>query len=133
MDKANILNAIIQHLQGISGINYQKAVGIILSAYYKYNNKTFEMPSPDGGDDKNDGWVIEDALFYQIYSPIQFASSFAQNIKEKYSADLEGLIKIVYESGKWNGKINNFIFLVNTRDTMLPKDSDRFFENKKTN
>ena len=130
MDKADLIKLIISYLRGLSGNNYQIAVGTILSAYYRFKDKTFEMPSPNGGDDKNDGWVVEDALFYQIYSPIQFSSSFASDIKNKFASDFEGLISLVYKNHKWKGKINEFIFIVNTRDTTLPKDSDRFFDGK---
>lgn len=129
MGKREYINIIIQYLKGLSGTNYQLAVGVILRDYYKAIGKTYEMPSSFGGDDKNDGWVIEDALFYQIYSPIHFSSSFALDIKQKYETDLDGLLDIVYNSRKWNGFVNRFVFLVNTRDTNLPKDPDRFYDN----
>ena len=124
-----MINLIIQYLKGLSGNNYQNAVKQILSTYYKIINKTYEMPSSFGGDDKNDGWVVEDSLFYQIYAPLQFPSTFATNLKEKFAEDLDGLLKIVYVDKKWNGKVEGFIFIVNTRDTSLPKDPERFFEN----
>lgn len=128
MSKANLINLIIQYLKGLSGNNYQNAVKQILSTYFKSINKTYEMPSSFGGDDKNDGWVVEDSLFYQIYAPLQFPSTFATDLKEKFVEDLDGLLKIVYIDKKWNGKVEQFIFIVNTRDTSLPKDPERFFE-----
>ena len=127
MDRNNYINGIIHYIRGLSGINYQKAIGIILSVYYK-GIKIYEMPSSLGGDDKNDGWVVEDGLFYQIYSPVQFSSSFATSVKDKFAEDLEGLIQLVYIEKKWNGIVNSFIYIVNTRDDNLPKDPTRFYE-----
>ena len=38
---------------------------------------------------------------------------------------------VLYENGKkWNGRLNNFIFIVNTFDNNLPHDSEGFFEKK---
>ena len=67
MNNSDYINGILKYIRGLSSINYQNAVGCILSIYYE-GAKTYEMPSPYGGDDKNDGWVVEDALFYQIFS-----------------------------------------------------------------
>lgn len=127
MNNSDYINGILKYIRGLSSINYQNAVGCILSIYYE-GTKTFEMPSPYGGDDKNDGWVVEDALFYQIFSPIQFSSSFASEIANKFEEDLDSLINLVYQKNKWNGIIKQFIFLVNTRDTSLPKDPNRRYE-----
>lgn len=127
MNNSDYINGILRYIRGISSINYQNAVGCILSIYYE-GTKTFEMPSPYGGDDKNDGWVVEDALFYQIFSPIQFSSSFASEIANKFEEDLDSLINLVYQKNKWNGIIKQFIFLVNTRDTSLPKDPNRRYD-----
>lgn len=131
MDKGIYIKYIINYIRGLSGTNYQSAVGKILAEHY-HGRKTFEMPSPFGGDDKNDGWVVEDGIFYQIYSPIQFSSSFVQEVKDKFSNDLHGLLDLVYNKNKWNGVVNKFIFIVNTRDTSLPKDPDRFYDGQLT-
>ena len=128
MRKNNQIKGIITYIRGLSSYNYQYAVDVILNEYYKMKNKTFESPAPNGGDDKNDGWVVEDARFYQIYSPLQYASTFTQSIKDKFKEDLKGLCKRIFEEKKWNGKLSEFIFIVNTRDTTLPHDSERFYE-----
>lgn len=130
MDRYDYIEGIMLAQQGITGINYQKCLGDILRSYYKYKNKTYEMPDPYGGDDKNDGWVVEDALFYQVYAPTRLKDSLRKEMQGKFSADLEGLIENVYNDKKWNGKIKKFIFIVNTFDGDLPHDSERYFENK---
>ena len=96
MRKNDQIHGIITFIRGLSSNNYQSAVDTILKEYYKTKNKTFESPSPNGGDDKNDGWVVEDAIFYQVYSPFQFSNSFTQDVKDKFKEDLNGLCKIVY-------------------------------------
>jgi len=128
MRKNDQIKGIITYIRGLSSNSYQSAVDTILNEYYKTKNKTFESPSPNGGDDKNDGWVVEDSIFYQIYSPFQPSVSFTQSIKNKFEEDLKGLCKLVFEDNKWNGKLSKFIFIVNTRDTTLPHDSERFYE-----
>ena len=130
MDKYDYIEGIMMALRGITGINYQKCLRDILRSYYKYKNKKYEMPDAYGGDDKNDGWVVDDALFYQVYAPTRLKDSLKKEIQGKFSDDLEGLIKNVYLNGKWNGKISTFIFIVNTFDGDLPHDSERYFEKK---
>lgn len=128
MEKSKQISGIILYLRSISSTNYQFEVNKILHEYYKMQGKIFEYPSPNGGDEKNDGWVVEDAIFYQVYSPFQFPNSFVQNVKEKFEEDLSGLCEVVFNEGKWNGKLTKFIFIVNTRDNALPGDSTRFYE-----
>ncbi|MBU3127443.1 hypothetical protein [Clostridium tagluense] len=128
MDKYDYIESIILFINGITGINYQLKLKEVLKIYYEYQGKTYEMPDYYGGDQKNDGWVVEDALFYQIFAPTRLKESLKKEIQKKFKTDLEGLIKIVYEEDKWNGKIEKFIFIVNTIDCSLPHDSERFFE-----
>lgn len=130
MDRYDYIEGIMMAQRGITGMNYQKCLRDIFRNYYKYKNKTYEMPDAYGGDDKNDGWVVEDAIFYQVYAPTRLKESFRKEMQEKFSCDLEGLIKKVYIEGRWNGKIEKFIFIVNTFDGDLPHDSERYFENK---
>lgn len=129
MEKENYIKYIILKLNGTSGINYQTLVGKILSTYYQYKGKKYEMYSSLGGDDKNDGWVKEDALFYQIYSPYNFSSSFVNDVKEKFKTDLTKLFELVYKQNKWNGNISTFIYIINTKDNNLPLDSDDYYLN----
>lgn len=128
MRKGEYIDLICTRLQGATKLNFQMMVGDVLEEYYHYVGKRYEMPSPNGGDDKNDGWVVEDALFYQIYAPTQLRTSLARDIQKKFEDDLTELLEKLSQ-GKWNGKINKYVFLVNTFDDKLPKDSDRFFDN----
>lgn len=86
------------------------------------------MPDFYGGDQKNDGWVVEDAIFYQIFAPTRLKTTLKQEIHDKFVADLKGLLNHVYKENKWNGEVKQFIFIVNTFDGNLPHDSERFFE-----
>lgn len=130
MDRYDYIESIILFLKGVTGINYQLKIKEILSIYYKYRGKSYEMPDFYGGDQKNDGWVIEDGIFYQIYAPTRLKDSLKKEIQEKFIDDLRGLLEIIYEEKKWAGKLNEFIFIVNTFDNNLPHDSERFFETK---
>lgn len=41
----------------------------------------YEMTDAYGGDDKNDGWVIDYALFYQVYAPTMLKDSLNLTLK----------------------------------------------------
>ncbi len=120
---------IIDILKGKTGNNFQNGMYIVLKAYYAAKQKTFEMPQAMRGDYKNDGWVIEDKLFYMMYSPILTGKSFYDEIQNKLKSDLlgkndsPGLLSNVYEKGMWGGKIEEAILLVNTKDNRLPPDN----------
>jgi len=125
MADSNYTKYVRSRLDAKSGMSYQKDVAIILEKYYLYKGYSFECPDAFGGDDKNDGWVPELGIFYQIYSPNNYNNSFGKNVYDKFEKDIEGLFEKVYSEKLWGGKINKFIYLVNTRDNLLPKDSDR--------
>lgn len=114
-------------LQGLTKLNFQINLGWILDEFYKSKGLNYEMPSANGGDDKNDGWVEEEALFYQVYAPSQLRTSLSKGMQDKFEIDLKGLLEKLKE-GKWNGTIRKFVFIVNTFDDHLPKDSDRFYK-----
>lgn len=128
LDRYDYIESILIFIKGITGINYQLQIKEILREYYKYSGKTFEMPDYYGGDQKNDGWVVEDAIFYQVFAPTRLKDSLKKEIQDKFKADLEGLLNIVYNQKKWKGKIEEFIFIVNTFDGNLPHDSEGFFD-----
>ena len=69
MDRYDYINSITEYLRGRTGMNFQRLVREVFREYNAYIGKTYEMPDAYGGDKKNDGWVVEDALFYQIYAP----------------------------------------------------------------
>jgi hypothetical protein len=118
------------HLQGKTGINFQMALRSVLKNYYRGLNKTFEMPDYYGGDKKNDGWVVDDGLFYQIYGPTRLKLSLKKSIHDKFDEDLEGLMKHIYKDKLWGGILKHFIFIVNDFDNNLPEDSERYYQNK---
>ncbi|AEV67202.1 hypothetical protein [Acetivibrio clariflavus] len=129
MDKYDYIDNIVSFIKGVTGINYQLQIGTILKYYYSYLGKVYEMPDFYGGDRKNDGWVKEDKIFYQIFAPTRLKDSLKKEIENKFKEDLEGLLKIIYEEKKWKGEIKKYIFIVNTFDINLPPDDEDFFEN----
>lgn len=129
MDRYDYIYGIYNYIKGITGSNYQQQIKDILKIYYQHNNMTFEMPDYYGGDHKNDGWVIEKAIFYQIYAPTRLKTSLKKEMQEKFKEDLEGLLDNICNRNEWNGEISEFIFIVNTFDGNLPQDSERFFDN----
>lgn len=131
LDKYDYIESIVTDLKGTTDINFQIKIGEILKVYYKFKELTYEMPNSSGGDDKNDGWVVESKIFYQIYAPQQFKGTFKKDIQDKYVEDLEGLLKLVYCKGKWNQEVKEFVYIVNTFDRNLPHDSNRFYEKEK--
>ncbi len=131
LDTYDYIETIITDLKGTTDINFQIKVGEILKVYCKSKKLKYEMPNSSGGDDKNDGWIVELKRFYQIYSPQQLRDSLKKDIQKKFSEDLEKLLELLYIKNKWNGEIKEFIFIVNTIDRNLPHDSERYFENER--
>jgi len=129
VDKYDYIENIVVFLRGTTGINYQLHIGTILKYYYKYLGKAYEMPDFYGGDRKNDGWVKDDKIFYQIFAPTRLKDSLKKEIENKFKEDLEGLLKFIYEERKWTGEIKKYIFIVNTFDNNLPPDDEGFFDN----
>ena len=114
-----IRNSVCYH----SELAFQNKVAIILGEYYKIRGLTYENPNPAGGDDKNDGWVKDAGIYYQMYSPTNYPKSFTKSVLEKFVEDATGLFANVYDKNIWRKPINEFIFIVNTRDASIPKDS----------
>ncbi len=119
---------ITNHLKGRTGNNFQNDMDIVLKNYYNYKNKTFEMPQAMRGDYKNDGWVVEDNIYFMMYSPIIIKNSFYDNIQEKLESDLKGLLKNVYEKNMWGRKVEEVILLINSKDNRLPPDNNRAYD-----
>ncbi|MEK4776008.1 hypothetical protein NST86_06545 [Bacillus sp. FSL L8-0199] len=131
LDNYDYIETIITDLRGTTDINFQMKVGEVLKVYCKSKELTYEMPNSSGGDDKNDGWIVELKRFYQIFSPQQLRDSLRKDIQKKFTKDLEKLLELLYVTGKWNGEIKDFIFIVNTIDRNLPHDSERYFESER--
>lgn len=130
LEQLDYVRHITMDLKGHTGINFQLTVKKVLEEYWKSKGKTFEMPNYYGGDEKNDGWVTEEGIFYQMYAPTMIKSTIKGDIQNKFSNDLDGLLNKICNNGKWGGRIREFIFIVNTIDNNLPEDSERFFEHK---
>lgn len=128
LDKFDYIQTILTKLRATTDFNFQHSCGEIFKIYYKQLGKRYEIPNSSGGDDKNDGWVIDDSAFYQIYSPQQSKGSFRKDIQKKFTEDLSGLLELIFTQKKWNQKINSFIFIVNTFDRDLPHDSERYYD-----
>lgn len=115
-------------LKAESGFKFQAIVRRIFEIYYKKKNLKFDMPYSKAGDQKNDGWVSAEKLFYQIYAPEHIKTNFKSSIREKFKRDFCGLVDKVHKQGKWGGEIKEFIFIVNDKDEGLPEDSDGYFK-----
>lgn len=131
LDKYDYIETIILDLKGTTDINFQIKIGEVLKVYCMSKNLTYEMPNSSGGDDKNDGWIVELKRFYQIFSPQQIKKSVRKEIQEKFTTDLQGLLEHIYDKGKWGGEIKDYIFIANMIDRNLPHDSERYFEKEK--
>lgn len=129
-NKYDLIEQILLELRGTTGINFQYKVREILLKYYKSKNLNYDMPRHYGGDKKNDGWVKENDLYYQIFSPVQMKANdtLKKEILCKFNEDLEKLLEILYIKKLWSGKLRKFIFIVNTFDTPLPEDSSNEYE-----
>lgn len=132
MTKYDYIENIMLFIASATGINFQIKLKEVFRIYYRHNGKTFEMPDYYGGDQKNDGWVVEDARFYQIFAPTRLKDSLKKEIEDKFKEDLTGLLNLIFNENKWNGRINEFIFIVNTFDNNLPHDSQRYFDTEVT-
>lgn len=120
---SDVLKIIRNELCFHSLLPFQNKSAIILKEYYNKDGLNYENPNPAGGDDKNDGWVKERGIYYQMYSPTNYSSSFVKDVFEKFETDAKGLFENVYDKKLWKQPINEFIFIVNTRDQSIPKDS----------
>lgn len=127
-DKRHLVENLIKHLHGLSRLNFQEDCSKILKQYYSCLDKTFESPSSAfRGDFANDGWVVEDKIFYAMYAPILDKAGIKKDVDEKFKGDLEKLLEHIKNS-KWGGDISSFVFIVNMRDEQLPPDPDRTFD-----
>lgn len=127
-NKYDLIELIILELKGTTGITFQYKIEKVLREYYREKKLEYAMPSHYGGDKKNDGWVREKNLYYQIFSPTQIRSSLKKEILSKFKEDLEGLLKILYIDKLWSKKIEEYIFIVNTIDVPLPEDSKNEYQ-----
>lgn len=78
----------------------------------RYRYPEFRAVKPQGsfGDKKNDGYIIDAGIFYQVYGPEDIAKSIDNAIK-KLKEDFQGLVE------KWTDKvvIKEFCYVVNDK------------------
>jgi len=123
-DKRLQCSNIIRKLHGLSGNNFQKSCADVLEVLHNCKKENFERVEPFRGDYKNDGWVKNKAIFYQMLSP---DNEYKQKqIEDKFEKDLKGLL-VHINKGFWGGRITEFIFIVNMRDKDLPPNPNDFF------
>ena len=94
---SDMLKIIRNELCFHSLLPFQNKSAIILKEYYNKDGLNFENPNPAGGDDKNDGWVKEKGIYYQMYSPTNYPSSFVKDVFGKFETDAKGLFENVYD------------------------------------
>lgn len=121
---------IIDSIKGRVGTDFQIDMNKILYEYWQFKSHLFESVAWFGGDKKNDGWVKDFGLFYQIYSPRYLSESFKKDVQDKFSEDLMGLGEIVLVQNLWGGKFNEYIFVVNDKGLSLPEDSTNYYQSK---
>ena len=78
---------------------------------YRYHDFRAVKPQGPLGDMKNDGYILNTGMFYQVYGPEDIAKSIETSIN-KLKEDSEGLIN------KWSNevKINKFNYVVNDKN-----------------
>ncbi len=81
----------------------------IFTAIMNYKESDFQSIKPWGniGDKKNDGYIKDKDIFYQVYAPEDIRKSYANAVK-KLKKDFSGL------KSHW-GNINEFYFVINDK------------------
>lgn len=130
--KHDYISLIINRINSVSGNSFQTECCKVLSFCYEQKGMVFEKVAAAGGDYKNDGWVRKESIYYQMFSPGQFSESFIKEAYSKFVEDFTSLAKYVYVDFKWSGKINEYYFLLNTRDNDIPHDENNIVQNKKS-
>ena len=110
MTKGDYIANIIKELRGTTGINFQLKLKSVLRNYYRYLGQEYIMPDQYGGDDKNDGYVKDQDIYYQIYSPVRLKHSLHSEIEKKFKDDLDGLLNVLYKKKKWTSKLKRIYF-----------------------
>ena len=131
--KNDYVSVIINRISSVSENAFQIECCKILDFYYAQKGLEFEKVGAARGDYKNDGWVRDKSIYYQMFSPVQYSSSFINEVYSKFVEDFSQLSKYVYEELKWSGKIDEFYFLLNTRDVDIPHNENSAVQKTKEN
>lgn len=124
------IKIIIDYIKGRVGTDFQIDLNKILYEYWQSQQHLFEAVSWFGGDQKNDGWVKDLSLFYQIYAPVHLSESFKKDNQKKFSQDLNRLAEKVFIDNLWGGNILEYIYIVNDKGLGLSEDSNDFYQNE---
>ncbi|OJV54277.1 MAG: hypothetical protein BGO31_13080 [Bacteroidetes bacterium 43-16] len=91
----------------------------IFTSIYSYVEKGFQQIKPWGniGDRKNDGYIAEKGIYFQVYAPEEIKSSYPSVVK-KLTTDFSGLKK------QWPD-VKEFYFVVNDKYQGVNADSDQ--------
>ena len=127
MDIETIIRFAILVSKSRDGLAFQEFIGVLLEAVYKKRGCRFVMPQPAGGDCKNDGYCVEESVYYGMFAPAtgELQKSFTQALYEKFERDFSGLADKVYDKNnpRWTHEIKRYVFVANLKSRNLPPDS----------
>ena len=106
-DEKQILRVLFQNkILKADGQTFQD----IFTSIMNYSEPAFRPIKPWGniGDRKNDGYISDSGIFFQVYAPEKITNKYPEVIK-KLLTDFSGLIE------QWNQPINEFFFVVNDK------------------
>lgn len=94
----------------------------IFSAIMNYAETDFQQIKPWGniGDRKNDGYIKNKGIFYQVYAPEDIRKSYP-NVVSKLKEDFDGL------KAQWS-HVNDFYFVVNDKYNGVNADSEKIIQ-----
>lgn len=98
----------------------------IFSAIMNYAETDFQQIKPWGniGDRKNDGYIKNKGIFYQVYAPEDIRKSYP-NVVSKLKKDFDGL------KAQWS-PVNEFYFVVNDKYKGVNADCEKIIQEMKT-
>ena len=94
----------------------------IFSAVMNYAETDFQQIKPWGniGDRKNDGYIKNKGIFYQVYAPEDIRKSYT-NVVSKLKEDFDGL------KAQWS-PVNEFYFVVNDKYKGVNADCEKIIQ-----
>lgn len=98
----------------------EQAFEDLFTAIMNYSYLGFRSIKPWGniGDRKNDGYIPESGVFFQVYAPENIANSYP-NVIKKLKTDFADLVK------QWNQPVKEFYFVVNDKYKGVNADAEQ--------